>query len=175
MITWKLCKDVESGKAVLSLESAFEDAPYCIDSCNDNIIATGDEGGVVRLFDIRKKNPVDELLIDDGKSGSKFSRDFSLGLTGQRAGKSFTFVLSDFSRRRDFFGGKVLVEKATPAGRLNWIVKSRIRAECNGESSFEPWVKSLSIVACDLTHKVEKLDRSEKMRFCLQFQTENLV
>ena len=31
------------------------------------MIATGDEDGVVRLFDIRKKNPVDELLIDDGK------------------------------------------------------------------------------------------------------------
>ena len=89
-----MCKDVESGKAVLSLESAFEDAPYCIDSCNDNIIATGDEGGVVRLFDIRKKNPVDELLIDDGKVAQSF-----LG----------TFVLSDFSRRRDFFGGKVLI------------------------------------------------------------------
>ena len=65
-------QDVESGKAVLSLESAFEDAPYCIDSCNDNIIATGDEGGVVRLFDIRKKNPVDELLIDDGKVAQSF-------------------------------------------------------------------------------------------------------
>ena len=45
----------------------FRESPYCIDSCNEFVIATGDEGGVVRLFDIRKKNPVDELLIDDGR------------------------------------------------------------------------------------------------------------
>jgi len=62
-----LVSDVETGKAVLSITESFEDSPYCIDSCNEFVIATGDEAGVVRLFDIRKKNPVDELLIDDGR------------------------------------------------------------------------------------------------------------
>lgn len=46
---------------------SLRDSPYCISSTNENVIATGDEGGVVRLFDIRKKNPIDELLIDDGR------------------------------------------------------------------------------------------------------------
>jgi WD40 repeat protein len=45
----------------------ISDAPYCISSTHEHIIATGDEAGVVRLFDIRKKNPIDELLIDDGR------------------------------------------------------------------------------------------------------------
>merc|ERR1712227_663073 len=62
-----LISDVKTGKPFLSLQDAFEDSPYCISSTNENVIATGDEGGVVRLFDIRKKNPIDELLIDDGR------------------------------------------------------------------------------------------------------------
>jgi len=77
-----LVSDVESGKAVLSLEDAFESAPYCIDSCNDNVIATGDESGVVRLFDIRKKNPVDELLIDDGRCEDTIN-DIHIGSDGK--------------------------------------------------------------------------------------------
>ena len=59
-----------SSKSTLCLNTLTEwirESPYCIDSCNEFVIATGDEGGVVRLFDIRKKNPVDELLIDDGR------------------------------------------------------------------------------------------------------------
>ena len=45
----------------------YRNSPYCICSTNENVIATGDENGIVRLFDIRKKNPIDDLLIDDGR------------------------------------------------------------------------------------------------------------
>merc|ERR1712130_405577 len=62
-----LISDVETGQPIMSLQEAFEASPYCISSTNENIIATGDEDGTVRLFDIRKKNPIDELLIDDGR------------------------------------------------------------------------------------------------------------
>lgn len=62
-----LISDVSTGKPVLSLQDAFENSPYCICSTNENVIATGDENGIVRLFDIRKKNPIDDLLIDDGR------------------------------------------------------------------------------------------------------------
>ncbi|ORZ01015.1 WD40-repeat-containing domain protein [Syncephalastrum racemosum] len=52
------CLDTETGKTVSSKEDAHEEPPCTLLCLNENMIATGDDQGVIKLWDNRKQDPV---------------------------------------------------------------------------------------------------------------------
>ncbi|KAK5646786.1 hypothetical protein RI129_005250 [Pyrocoelia pectoralis] len=45
--------DVETGKLFKFYDNAHEVPPYCIKSLDDHLFATGDDGGIIKLWDVR--------------------------------------------------------------------------------------------------------------------------
>ncbi|XP_049865977.1 WD repeat-containing protein 55 homolog isoform X2 [Pectinophora gossypiella] len=67
--------DVETGKLKKCIEDAHEEPVYSLKCLDDNKIVTGDDGGTVKLWDIRKPDPVFTLKIGDEHVSDMITND----------------------------------------------------------------------------------------------------
>jgi len=59
--------DVETGAKCRVIRKAHQKSPYCLAMINENVIGTGDDGGCVKIWDLRKAEPaaVTDFAIGD--------------------------------------------------------------------------------------------------------------
>ncbi|KAI5641517.1 hypothetical protein NE865_06274 [Phthorimaea operculella] len=67
--------DVETGKLKKCYEKAHEEPVYCLKSLDNNKIVTGDDGGTVKLWDMRKPDPVFSIKIGEEHVSDMITND----------------------------------------------------------------------------------------------------
>ncbi|KAG6454023.1 hypothetical protein O3G_MSEX008482 [Manduca sexta] len=60
-----MATDVETGKLKKCYEDAHDEPVYCLRTLDNNKIVTGDDGGTVKLWDMRKETPVFNIKVGE--------------------------------------------------------------------------------------------------------------